>query len=305
MHTKIETSNISKSEKLTFISNEIENLIAMKNSSENNIVNITKYYSLVLTAFFAYIVFYSGVHKDEIKAIYAILGLCFVAFATASTYYTTYTIIKNLKRRILYRREITSLRSLANQLMDNLYTKKTICQLDSNKINFTSFDNLPTIAIFIGTGTPIISFIFINDLFVNFFSIPKLISFQITFSVCIVITLAVLAGILNLYTVHRKEYLVAIRSYNKKEEKRIINAVDRMNDSKRKMSEYKALKNYQNIFILLLLLTIPYKIFFYMGLSKWNWDINLLELLCAIFITTFLVKKNRFFNMKHEKFKLN
>jgi hypothetical protein len=287
-------------DKLDFISNEIQNLIALKNSSESNVNIITKYYSLVLTAFFAYVVFYSSpVSNNETRIVYAILGLCFVVFVVASTYYTTYTIIKNLKRRILFRREITNLRGIANSLMNNLYNNKIICQLDSRKITFTSFGNLPSIAIMIGTVAPLISFIFIKEITLVLFYEP--IATQVAISVCEIGTVGILAFMLNLYTVHRKEYLIAERTSSSKTERTLITAIDRKNDMMRKKEEYQKLKKYEKILIGFFSMLIFYKIFFYGNLEKWNWDINLLELLFASFIFWILVKKNRFFNMRNNK----
>ena len=279
-------------DKLDFISNEIQNLIALKNSSESNVNIITKYYSLVLTAFFAYVVFFT---KSETKIVYAILGLCFVV---ASTYYTTYTIIKNLKRRILYRREITNLRGIANSLMNNLYDSKIICQLDSRKITFTSFGSLPSIAIMIGTAAPVISFIFIKQLASIFFYEP--IATQVAISVCEIVTVVILAVMLNLYTVHRKEYLIAERTSSSKTERTLIAVIDRQKGMMKKKEEYQSLKMYKKISIVIFAILIFCKICLYGNLEKWNTDINLFELLCASFISWMLVKKNRFFNMRSD-----
>lgn len=290
--------HLKKEHKLNYITSEIQNLITLKNHSEANLGVITKYYSLVLTAFFAYIVFYTSM-RSETKIIYSIIGLCFTFFTTASTYYTTYTIIKNLKRRLIYRKEITSLRNVANRIMNNEYKDLTVCSLDHKKLTFTTFDNLPTIAIMIGAGAPLISFLFIKDLFITHFGLVK--AYQMTFSICFVITLGVLALILNLYTVHRKEFLIVERINNKKSESTIIDSINRKNNITKSKKEFK---NYKYKIITLsgiLIFVIFFKLFIYQDLEKWNWDINTIEFILFSVVVLYLVKRNRFLNMIKDK----
>lgn len=308
---------ITKKDKLTFIADDIKHFTSLKDSLEKNIDIITKYYIVVLTAFFSYVVFYSNLNlNSKTQATYSFLGIFFVIFITTITYYTAFTLIKILKRRIQYRREITSLRSIANGLMDKIYQEKIICQLDSQKNDFSKFNNLPTIATSIGIAATIMLFLFLVNL-LKVFKIQHLFPFQIAFSVTVVICLLVLAMMLNLYTYHRRAYLIAIKSSITCSEKKIKNQLNNINLNRKKRTTYQILQicHLCLIVFFIVFLVLPFftntqpfydtKILEYFIsqknlISSLSWlDIaTILESFIALLIAYVMIKKNRFLNMK-------
>ncbi len=293
-------NNVDNNNKLTFISTEIQNIILLKQSTENNIGTITKYYSLALTAFFAYIVFYTS-QVGELKKIYAILGICFVIFATASTYFTAYTIIKNLKRRLLYVREIISLRRIANELMENIYNNKTIYPLDDSKLYHTKFDTLPDIAIMIGTAVPLMFFVFTRD-FISFFVDKMYLNYVYQFSISFsaIACTGVLLLMLNLYSIHRREYQKGIRCNLVKSEDFIKKGLIRYNKKTKTEPTYKILTYFSIFSFLYYILFLIYKFLIFSKLQKWNWDINIIEFLIISLVFVLLIKQNRYLNRRKQ-----
>lgn len=287
---------------LEFISNDITNIITLKQHLESNITQIVKFYGLSLSAFFAFIVFYKG-QPIEVRYVYAYLGMCFILFTSATTYYTAHTISKNLKRRILYRREIVSLRNIANKEMNGIYNDNIICQLDASQIGFSKFDSLPTIAIIIGTAIPILFYIFLIDILISYkvIDILKLNTTDSLFSLflSVFISLFALLVMLNLYTHHRREMIIANYVTINQSEKIIKDRIGKINDYRRSRKNYKLLKN-MLIMIISMLITITYlQLFtnFFMPISYFIFSMFILVILTIVL----LVKKNRVLNMRKLK----
>lgn len=67
-----------------------------------------------------------------------------------------------LKKRILYNKEIISLRRIVNNnFLDELYSKNTIFPLETTNIYSKHFKNLPTIMILINFAIPFISYYYL------------------------------------------------------------------------------------------------------------------------------------------------
>lgn len=226
-----ERERVSTATKLEFIKNDITNLVQLKRDSESNISTIVKYFALSLGAFFAFIVFFTSKNSDLDKQIFSIIGICFLIFAIMITYYTSYTLSKNLKRRILYRREIITLRSLANILLGNIY-KNTVCQLEDKNFKFTNFKNLPTIAIIMGTSAPLLLFIFLTPF--------KFDDYVLTIVFFCIIVICLL--FLNLYTHHRKEMLFAERMTSTNSEDMLKKRIYYIYSKRKKRTTFKTIK---------------------------------------------------------------
>ncbi|WP_372998361.1 hypothetical protein [Sulfurimonas sp.] len=289
-------------EKLEFISNEISNLIVLKQHLESNISQIVKFYGLTLAAFFAFIVFYEG--KDlEYKFIYAYMGICFIIFTSATTYYTAHTISKNLKRRILYRREIVSLRKIANDMMDNAYCHNIVCQLENSKMSFSKFNSLPTIAIFMGTAIPILFYKFSKDLLVAYEVLDSLnINANesiVSISMSALVTLFALVIMLNLYTHHRREMIIAEKVNISQDERTVKDRVDCLNKKRRNRKKYKLFRMLARRFVIAFVVIILIQFFSNIFIPKGYFIF--LEFILIALIVLFLVKKNRVINMRKSR----
>lgn len=287
---------------LEFISSEITNIITLKQQIESNITQIVKFYGLSLSAFFAFIVFYKG-QSSEVRHLYAYLGICFIFFTSTTTYYTAHTISKNLKRRILYRREIVSLRNIANEEMNCIYNNNIICQLNASLMGFSKFDSLPTIAIIIGTTIPILFYIFLNDILISYEVIDMLklnISNSVlSLSLSMFISLFALLIMLNLYTHHRREMIIASYVTINQSEKKMKDRIGNINDYRRRKKNYKFLKN-----MLILIVSVVIGIMYLQLFTNFFMPIKyfiILIFILVIFIVILLVKKNRVLNMRKLK----
>lgn len=291
---QFERERVTKSDKLEFIAKDISNLIELKKDNEANISTIVKYYALALTSFFAFIVFF--ISKDladdgSPKNIFAYLGLYFLIFLLVITYYTSYTISKNLKRRILYRKEIIALRSSANKLMENIYFNN-ICPLTYKNYNFTNFNSLPMLAILIAMTAPLISYLFLSKLIMSDDNPPKINTDLIETIICISIVI-IFKIFLNLYNHHRTEMLIAKYTSVLKNERYIENLLKKIDKRRRKQL---LLKNLKKLFRIVL-------VFFIIGMliSQIIEAHYLIKFFLTVVIICILAIKNRYINFKQIK----
>jgi len=289
--------------KLDFISNDISNMINLKRDSEANITTIVKYYALTLTALFGFMIFYNNIKTNHL--IYACIGILFILFTIFMTYYTAMTISTNLKRRILYRREITSLRGIANEkFLDNSYSTKTICALNAENLRFSQFKNLPNIAILLGTVAPILSYNFLKT--INQAILPQ---HNFAFTIGLVVTILVFSLMLNLYSHHRKQMLVAKYTTNVENENDVLDRIYRIHKKRKEKAKYKQLKKFLITLGILFLISIALNhlpLFIFLFFTIINLSINTIIIsILSIGFMFILLKRNRYINFAKENTKNN
>jgi hypothetical protein len=285
--------NEMKLKTLAFISSDLNNMILLKRDGENNISTIVKYYALAIGSIFAFIVFYqSKINTAEI--IYPFLGLVLMIFLTSMTYFTSYAISKNIKRRIIYRKEIIALRSIANKLMGNIYTNTTTCALNSKNINFSNFESIPNIGLLISMALPFLTYYFSKPIFyyfkIGFLTIP------------VTISLTVIASsiMLNLYTHHRREMLIANHFNQNTDELKLKLRIKKIDVARKKRKEYKFYKKlsyflYSLLFCLFIYYHNPLLLNQYFMSIAVSMEIGILLVIVMVHI-----RMNRFKNM-HNK----
>ena len=198
-------SPISKSEQLDFIINDINNFVTLKKQIEDNMFSFIKYYLSILIGLFAYTAYLEKLVIDKkynyttTIDILSYIGLGYIIFVIITGYFLSYGISHMIKKRILYNKEIISLRKIANDtFLEQIYTNKTIFPITIESIYNKHFKNLPTIMILINLAVPFISYYYINIL-----------SNGIALNITFFISLLTLIFIPHLCIVHEKELKIS------------------------------------------------------------------------------------------------
>ena len=198
---------------------------------------------------------------------------------------------KNIKRRMLYRREIINLRKIASILMNYQYHGKTTCQLSESHVSFSRFEAIPNIAIFIGTATPFLSYYFIKPI------TDTLDMGYLTLPIVLLSTLAASSIMINLHSHHRKEYLVALHFTHNKSEQMIKKQIKHIDCFRKKKKRYINYKIIINLLVLVLVTMLIYNCDTSTTKSEFNFSIGVvLEFFVSFGIIFFLVLKARFKN---------
>ncbi|WP_455757058.1 hypothetical protein [Sulfurimonas sp.] len=169
-----------------------------------------------------------------------------------ATYLTAFTILKNLKRRMIYRREIIALRGIANTLMDSIYNDKTVCPLDSNKANFSKYESIPSVALLIGMGFPFLMYMFL---------LPIGKAYDLTYLILPVTILTMLFAtikMLELLSHHKIEMFIGLKLDPKRNERYLKKIIRRHTRSVKRQKNYKNLTAYIRLTIILTILSLLY-----------------------------------------------
>jgi len=245
--------SISSEEKVNFITNDINNFLILKKQVEDNMFVFIKYYLTILMGLFAYtgymekLVIDNNGNYTKTLEILSYIGLGYIIFVIITGYFLSYGISHMIKKRILYNKEIVSLRKIINdKFLNKCYTDKIIFPINIKNVYNKHFKNLPTIMILINLAVPFISYYYLN-----------IINHEYALNITFCISLLTLIFIPHLCIVHEKELKIAeMISPTKNEEKARAQITKFLTEVKNKIPIKKSDKLLKYLIILFVLINL-------------------------------------------------